>query len=95
MASNNATPTLILVFINAGIVFGVVLGYRNYKVDRLSLLTIAGLSILVLNGMFLLLRKSEPDLPPARLKQLNKWIVWPIILLAGLVVLIELFAGRR
>jgi amino acid transporter len=95
MASNKATPALILVFINVGIVFGVALGYRNYNVDRLSLFTIAGLSLLVLNGMFLLLRRSEPDLPSARLKQLNKWIVWPIVLLAGLTVLIELFCGRR
>jgi len=89
------TPKIILVFINVGVALGMVLAYRNYSVDRLSLFAIGGLSLLVFNGMFFLLRKSEPDLPPTRLRQMNKWIVWPIVLLAGLVVLIELLSGKH
>jgi predicted MFS family arabinose efflux permease len=92
MASSKVSPTLILVFINIGIVLGMFFGYRNYNVDRLSLFAIGGLSLLVLNGMFFLIRKTEPDLPPSRLKQMNKWVVWPIVLLAGVIVLIELFS---
>ncbi|MGO9438944.1 MAG: hypothetical protein ACLPXM_00180 [Terriglobales bacterium] len=90
-----ATSKLILLFINAGILLGMVLGYRNYNVDKSSLFSIGGVSLLVLNGMFLLIRKTERDLPPTRLKQMNKWVAWPILLLAGLIFLLELFGGKR
>jgi hypothetical protein len=95
MATSKVSSKLILAFIDVGIVLGMILGYRNYNVDRLSLFAVGLLSLLVLNGMFFLVRKSEPDLPPARLKQMNKWVVWPIVLLAGLVALIELFSRGR
>jgi len=85
----------ILLFIDVGVVLAVILDYANYHVGKLGLLTIGFLSVLVLNGMFFLIRKSEPDLPPTRLKQMNKWVVWPIVLLAGLIVLIELFTTTR
>jgi hypothetical protein len=86
-------PHLTLLFINAGIVLGVFLEYRNDRVDKLSLLAIGGVSLLVLNGMFFAIRKSEADIPAKRLKQMNKWVVWPFIFLAGLIVLIECFFG--
>jgi hypothetical protein len=91
MANRKVSSKLILVFIDVGVVLGMILGYRNYNVDRLSLFTIGSLSLLVLNGMFFLLR-SEPDLSPTRLKQMNKWVIWPVVLLAALVVLVELFS---
>ncbi len=95
MATRKVSSKLILVFIDVGVVLGMILGYRNYNVDRLSLFTIGFLSLLVLNGMFFLVRKSEPDLSPTRLKQMNKWVVWPVVLLAALVVLVELFSRGR
>ena len=95
MATRKVSSKLILVFINVGVVLGMILGYRNYNVDRLSLFTIGFLSLLVLNGMFFLVRKTEPDLPSAQLKKMNKWVVWPIVLLAGLVILVELFSRGR
>ncbi len=66
MAARRVSSKLILAFIDVGVVLGMILGYRNYNVDRLSLFTIGFLSLLVLNGMFLLIRKTEPDLPPTR-----------------------------
>jgi hypothetical protein len=95
MGSHKVASKLILIFIDVGVVLGMVLGYRNYNVDKLSLLAIGTVSLLVLNGMFFLIRRSEPDLPPTRLKQMNKWVVWPIVLLAGLVALIELLSRGR
>lgn len=86
-------PYLSLLFINAGIVLGMLLGYWNDKIDKLSLLAIGGVSLLVLNGMFFAIRKSDADIPAKRFKQVNKWVVWPFILLAGLIVLIECFLG--
>ena len=93
--ARKVSSTLILVFINVGVVLGMILGYRNYNVDKLSLFTIGFLSLLVFNGMFFLVRKTEPDLPSAQLKKMNKWVVWPIVLLAGLVILVELFSRGR
>jgi hypothetical protein len=95
MTPNTVSPKLILLFINIGIVLGLILGYRNYGVNKSSLLASGGVSLLVLNAMFFILRRSEPDLPQVRLKQMNKWIVWPIVLLAGLISLIELLSGKR
>jgi hypothetical protein len=95
MAPSKAASRVGLIFIDVGIVLGMVLGYRNHNVDKLSLLTIGILSLLVLNGMFFLVRKSEPDLPLTRLKQMDKWVVWPIVVLAGLVVLIEVISRGR
>jgi hypothetical protein len=95
MGSHKVASKLVLIFIDVGVVLGMVLGYRNYNVDKLSLLAIGTVSLLVLNGMFFLIRRSEPDLPPTRLKQMNKWVVWPIVLLAGLVALIELLSRGR
>jgi len=95
MATRKVGSKLVLLFIDVGVVLGMILGYMNYQVDRLGLLTIGFLSLLVLNGMFFLVRKTEPDLPSARLKQMNKWVVWPIVLLAGLVVLIEVLSRSR
>jgi len=95
MATRKVSSKRILLFIDVGVVLGMILGYANYHVGKLGLLTIGFLSVLVLNGMFFLIRKSEPDLPPTRLKQMNKWVVWPIVLLAGLIVLIELFTTTR
>jgi hypothetical protein len=88
------TGNLALVILNLGIIVGTVLGYRNYRADRYSLFAIAGISLLFLNGMFLVFRRS-PDLPPERLKTLNKWIVWPIAFLATLVFLGEWFCAGR
>ena len=95
MATRKVSSELILLFIDVGVVLGMILGYTNYHVDKLGLLTIGFLSLLVLNGMFFLVRKTEPDLPSARLKQMNKWVVWPIVLLAGLIVLFELLSKTR
>jgi len=95
MATRKVSSKLILVFIDVGVVLGMILGYRNYNVDKLSLFTIGFLSLLVFNGMFFLVRKTEPDLPSAQLKKMNKWVVWPIVLLAGLVILVELFSRGR
>jgi hypothetical protein len=49
-----------------------ILGYANYHVGKLGLLTIGFLSVLVLNGMFFLIRKSEPDLPPTPAERCTK-----------------------
>lgn len=87
-------PKWILFFVNVGVVVGMGLGYRNYNVDKLSLTTIGIVSLGVLNGMYFAVRKTEPDLPPERLKKMNRWVVWPILLLAGLVFLIESFCGK-
>lgn len=95
MATRKVGSKLVLLFIDVGVVLGMILGYMNYNVDKLGLLTIGFLSLLVLNAMFFLVRKTEPDLPSAQLKKMNKWVVWPIVLLAGLVVLIELFSRGR
>jgi uncharacterized membrane protein YfcA len=95
MVTRKVSSKPILLFIDVGIVLGMILGYTNYHVDKLGLLTIGFLSLLVLNGMFFLVRKTEPDLPPARLKQMNKWVVWPIVLLAGLIILVELLSRSR
>jgi hypothetical protein len=95
MATRNVSSKLILVFIDVGVALGMILGYRNHNVDRLSLLAIGSLSLVVLNGMFILIGKGEPDLPPTRLKQMNKWVVWPIVLLAALVIVVELFSIGR
>ena len=95
MATRKVSSKLILVFIDVGVVLGMILGYRNYNVDKLSLFTIGFLSLLVFSGMFFLVRKTEPDLPSAQLKKMNKWVVWPIVLLAGLVILVELFSRGR
>ena len=38
MATRKVSSKLILVFIDVGVVLGMILGYRNYNVDRLSLL---------------------------------------------------------
>ncbi len=51
MATRKVSSKLILVFIDVGVVLGMILGYRNYNVDRLSLFTIGFLSLLVLNGL--------------------------------------------
>ncbi len=65
--TNNVTSKVMLAFINIGVIVGMVLAYRSYSVDKLSLLAIGGVSLLVLNGMFLIVR-TEPDLPPGRLR---------------------------
>jgi len=88
-------PRLTLLFINIGIALGMILGYRNYNVDKLSILAIGGVAFLVFNGMFFIIRKSEVDLPSSRLKKLNKWAVWPFIFFAGLMCLLEYFLGRK
>ena len=93
--SNRVSPKLILMFINVGIVLGMILGYRNYQVDKYSMFAIGGVGLLVLDGMYFAIRRFEPDLPPSRLKQMNKWVVWPIVLLAGLLFLIELFSRNN
>jgi len=67
----------------------------NSKVNRYSLIAIGCVSLIVLNGLFFLLRGTEPDLPPEKIRRLTHRIVWPIILLAGLVLLNEMFCGRR
>jgi|SRR5580700_5222687 hypothetical protein len=74
MASAKVSPASTLVFINIGIAFGMVLGYLNRSVDKFSLLAIGRLSLLVFNGMFFLLRRTETDLPGQRRKKLqNGW----------------------
>ncbi len=83
MATRKVSSKLILLFIDVGVVLGMILGYTNYHVDKLGLLTIGFLSLLVLNGMFFLVRKIEPDLPSARLKQMNKWVVCQLFCLQG------------
>jgi hypothetical protein len=88
------TGNLALVFLNFGIILGMVLGYRNYRADKYSLFAIGGVSLLVLNGMFFAFRRS-PDLPPARLRRLNRCVVWPIAFFATLVFLGEWFCAGR
>jgi hypothetical protein len=95
VATRKVSSKLILLIIDIGVVLGMILGYTNYHVDKLGLLTVGFLSLLVLNGMFFLVRKTEPDLPSAQLKQMNKWVVWPIVLLAGLIVFVELLSRSR
>ncbi len=94
MSVRKVSRRLILVFVNLGILLGLVLGYRNHNIDKYSLLAIGVISLLVFNGMVLAIRASEPDLPPTRLKQMNKWIVWPILVLAGLLLIGELIGGK-
>ena len=89
-----ANRKLFLVFIDMGIVLCIALGYRDSRIDKYSLLAVGGVALLVLNGMFFVLRVTEPDLPKAPLGRLNKYVVWPIILLAALVAAIELFFGK-
>jgi hypothetical protein len=79
---------------NVGILIGIFLGYRNYNADRISLFAIGGISLLVLNGMFFAFRRT-PDLPPARLKLLNRWVLYPIVLFAVLIFLGEWLLGGR
>lgn len=69
------------------------LGYRNHRIDKYSLTAVGAISLLVLNGMFFALQK-EPDLPKPQLKRLHKYVVWPIILLAALIVAVEIFCGK-
>jgi hypothetical protein len=94
MAPHKTSPKLILMLINVVIVSGVILGCLNNNVDKYPLFAIGGVILLVLNGMFFVIRTSESDLPRGRLKQMNKWVVWPIMLLAGLVLLID-FLSRK
>ncbi len=95
MAPHKVSRKLILLFINIGVLLGMVLGYRNYNVDRYSLFAVGGVSLVVLNGVAFILRVCEPDLPRTKLKQMNKWVVWPIILLAMLVLANEMLCGKR
>lgn len=60
----NGTGNLALMFLNLAIIVGTVLSYRNYRVDWYSVFASAGVSLLVLNGMFFALRRS-PDFAPA------------------------------
>ena len=72
MATRKVSSKRILLFIDVGVVLGMILGYANYHVGKLGLLTIGFLSVLVLNGMFFLIRKSEPDLPPTPAERCTK-----------------------
>lgn len=94
MAMRKVGRGLILVFVNLGVLLGLALGYRNYNVDKYSLLGIGLVSLLVFNGMVFAIRVSEPDLPATRLKRMNKWVVWPILVLAGLILLWELLGSK-
>jgi hypothetical protein len=94
MTGSRAPSKLILILVNTAAVLGMILSYRNPHVDRLSLIAIGIVFLLVFNGMFFLARKTEPDLPQPRLKQLNKWVVWPIVLLSVLVYLLDWFSHR-
>jgi hypothetical protein len=89
-----ASRKLILASINVCIVFGLAFGYRDNRIDKYSLLAVGGISLLVLNGMFFAIRFSEPTLPNAQIKRLNRYVVGPIVLLAGLVIATELFCGK-
>jgi hypothetical protein len=95
MTQSNVSRRLVLLFINVGVLLGMVVGYVNYRVDKYSLFAIGIVSLLVLNGMFFAIRACEPSLPQARLKQMNTWVVWPIVLLAGLILINEVFCGKR
>ena len=94
MRASRVSGNLILLFLNVGIILGMGLGYRNYRIDRYSLLAVGIVSLLVLNGMFFVVRVSESELPKARLRWLNRYVVWPIILLAAITVATELFCGK-
>jgi hypothetical protein len=85
MTRRKVTPFLMLLFLNGGIGIGMLVGYFNKNVDRFSLLAIGGLALLVFNGMFFIFRRTEPDLPPDRLKLVNKWVLWPILALCALI----------
>lgn len=86
---------IILLFINVGIILGVILGYKDYHVDKLSLFAIAVLSFLSLNGMFLIIRRRAIEIPAERLKRLNRFIIWPYMLLAALIYVVEYLLKRR
>ncbi len=91
MSDRTVGSKVILVFINVGILLGMALGYKNYHVDKFSLVVIGCISLVALNGMFFLFR-TDPNLPPVRVRQLNKWVLWPIVFLAALIVLVEMFS---
>jgi hypothetical protein len=95
MKTSKEVGNMVLVFINMGVLLGIVLGYRNYNVDKYSMFAIGGVSLLVLNGMFFAIRASEKDLPRTKAKQLNKWVVWPIYLFSALLLAHELFCGKQ
>lgn len=69
-------------------------GAPGYTVDWYGLIAVGVVVLVVLNGMFFAVRATEPDLPKAKLRRLNKFVVWPIFVLAVLVVIVELFSGR-
>ena len=94
MPLRGANRKLLLLFIDIGILLCMALGFRDSRIDKYSLLALGGVALLVLNVMFFVLHFTEPDLPKARLGHLNKYVVWPIILLAALVAAIELFSGK-
>jgi predicted MFS family arabinose efflux permease len=93
MAAVKGNRNLVLALMNLGIVLGMALGYRNYQIDKYSLTAVGAVSLLVLNGMFFAVRR-EPDLPKPKLRRLNRYVVWPIILLAALIVAGEMFCGK-
>jgi hypothetical protein len=80
----------LLVVMNAAVLLGLVLGSLSRNVDKFGLYAIAALFFLVFNGMYFAAR-TESDLSPERRKQLNRWVVWPIIALAAFVIVFEFF----
>lgn len=94
MGQAKISSKVLLLCINVGIVLGMLIGYRNYSVDRYSLFAVGGVSLVVLNGMFFAIRATEPDLPKEKLRRLNKYYVWPFLLLAALTAAVEYFCGK-
>jgi hypothetical protein len=94
MSKRSVTSNVVLVFIDVGVLLGIVIGYRSDNVDKFGLLAVGIVVLLSLNAMFFLF-KTDPDLSPARLKQLNKWVMWPIAVLAGMVVLFDLLTKGK
>jgi hypothetical protein len=80
----------ILISLDALLVLAIAAGYRAQGIDRLSLLAIGSLVLVVFNGVYFAVR-TEPDLPKTRVRSLNRRVVWPISLLAILVLVFERF----